>query len=185
MAKPWRYWNRVFHRDLGYVFFGATIIYAVSGIALNHLDDWNPSYSVTHRVVRWDGPGPGAAITKAQVLDFLNEIGEGDAFKKHYNPSRDQLKIFIDSGSVLIDLYSGRGVLEKLERRPILYEFNVLHYNPKRLWTWYSDIFCAALIIVAISGLLLIKGKKGITGRGAWLTSIGIAIPLILLWMYL
>ena len=185
MAKSWRFWNRVLHRDLGYVFFGATIIYAVSGIALNHIDDWNPSYSVTQEVVRWEGAGPEATITEDQVLAFLDDIGEGDAYKKHYKPNREQLKIFVKSGSVVIDLYSGKGVLEKLERRPLLYEFNFLHYNPKRLWTWYSDIYCVALIIVAVTGLLVIKGKKGITGRGAWLTGVGAIVPLILLWMYL
>ncbi|HQL31599.1 MAG TPA: hypothetical protein PLM67_15390, partial [Thermoanaerobaculales bacterium] len=32
------------HRDVGYFIAGLTVIYAVSGIAVNHIDDWNPSY---------------------------------------------------------------------------------------------------------------------------------------------
>jgi hypothetical protein len=31
----------------------------------------------------------------------------------------------------------------------------------------------------------MIRGKKGITGRGAWLTAAGIIIPLIFLLVYL
>ncbi len=185
MAKTWRYWNRVLHRDLGYVFFGATIIYAVSGIALNHLDDWNPSYKVANREVQWQGSDLSASVSTEQVMRFLVGIGEDGAYKKHYSPGPGQLKIFINSGSVIFDCETGRGMLEKLERRPLLYEFNYLHYNPRRLWTWYSDLFCVALVVVSVSGLLIIKGKKGITGRGAWLTGIGIIIPAILLWMYL
>ncbi len=46
MAFKWRKWNRAIHRDFGYLFFGMTIIYALSGIAINHLDDWNPNYKV-------------------------------------------------------------------------------------------------------------------------------------------
>jgi hypothetical protein len=43
MAKlTWRKWFRIIHRDFGYLFFGVTLVYAVSGIAINHLDDWNP-----------------------------------------------------------------------------------------------------------------------------------------------
>ena len=36
--------NRVSHRDIGYLIAGLTIIYALSGIALNHKNDWNPNY---------------------------------------------------------------------------------------------------------------------------------------------
>ena len=37
---------RILHRDLGYFITGILIIYAVSGIALNHRKDWNPNYQV-------------------------------------------------------------------------------------------------------------------------------------------
>ena len=43
----------------------------------------------------------------------------------------------------------------------------------------------SALILVAITGLFVLKGKKGITGRGAWLTGAGVLIPLVFLVMYL
>ena len=45
--KFWRKWSRILHRDIGYFFIGTSIIYGISGIALNHLSDWNPNYSVT------------------------------------------------------------------------------------------------------------------------------------------
>ncbi len=42
----WRKWNRWIHRELGFLFFGMTIIYGISGIALNHscsptLESWH------------------------------------------------------------------------------------------------------------------------------------------------
>ena len=46
--------NRVIHRDLGYFFTGMIIIYTVSGIALNHRNDWNPNYSITTRTLTID-----------------------------------------------------------------------------------------------------------------------------------
>ena len=34
---------------------------------------------------------------------------------------------------------------------------------------------------LAISGLFVLKGKNGLSGRGKWLTGIGVAIPLLAL----
>jgi hypothetical protein len=40
-------------------------------------------------------------------------------------------------------------------------------------------------MLITITGLFVIKGKKGITGRGAWLTTLGLIVPLVLLLMYI
>ena len=185
MKYNWRKWNRILHRDAGYFFFGMTLIYAISGIALNHIDNWNPSYSVVNKSVIWDSPNSGAPINKEVVLSFLDVYGERKNYKKHYFPDSTRLKIFLKNGNVDIDLTDGNGVLEKLNRRPVLYHVNFLHYNPKRIWTWFSDLFCLALILIAVTGLFIVRGKNGITRRGAVLTGLGIAIPLILLLAFL
>jgi hypothetical protein len=176
-----RKWNRILHRDLGYIFFGMTIIYALSGIALNHLKEWNPNYIISRQQVKVALPGDRDAIDKKAALDILEGAGETAGYKKHYFPEANRLKIFIEGGSLEINTDSGEGVIEKIERRPIFYEINFLHYNPGKWWTWFSDIFAAALILIAITGLFIIKGNKGITGRGAWLTALGIALPLLFL----
>src|SRR5205085_7811502 len=51
-----RKWLRAIHRDVGYIAVGLTFIYALSGIAVNHITDWSdgdPSfktYSTTHHL---------------------------------------------------------------------------------------------------------------------------------------
>jgi len=40
----WRKLIIATHRDVGYFFAGLTVLYAVSGVAVNHIDDWNPSH---------------------------------------------------------------------------------------------------------------------------------------------
>jgi len=161
-----------------------TIIYALSGIALNHIVDWNPSYSISHEEVVWERDF-STPVAKAEVLEFLERYGEEKNYKKHYRPDSDHLKVFLKGGSVMLNVHSGHGYIEHLRKRPVFYEVNLLHYNPKRLWTWFSDIFCVALLFFAIGGLFMIKGKKGITGRGAWLTAIGVALPLAFLYLYM
>ena len=182
MVFKWRKWNRAIHRDFGYLFFGMTLIYALSGIALNHLDDWNPNYIVQRKKVKVQVNG--SKPDKAAVIQMLKTVGDDVKYKKHYFPAKDIMKVFIKNGTVIVNLKTGEALLERTKRRPLFREVNYLHYNPVKYWTWFSDIFAGALIILGISGILIPRGDKGITKRGAWLTVLGIVIPLIYLFIY-
>jgi hypothetical protein len=71
-------------------------------------------------------------------------------------------------------------IVDGIRPRPVLYEMNQLHLNtPKGAWTWIADLYAVALLFVAATGLFVLKGRTGITGRGAWLTAIGVAIPVV------
>ena len=178
--------NNAVHRDLGYFFTGMIIIYALSGIALNHRNDWNPNYSITTKTLTLKVPDHPYSNEDQTVTEILKQIGEDDNYRKHYFPADNELKIFLKGGgSVDIDLDTGKALYERLRKRPVFFEVNFLHYNPGRLWTWFSDIFSIALMLLGITGLFILKGKNGIKRRGAWLTIAGIIIPLILLFMYL
>lgn len=180
-----RKWNQATHRDLGYFFAGMTVIYAISGIALNHLKEWDPNYQITQKDVQVK-PFEEEGFTSDDALAMLKPFGEEDNFKKHYFPEPGVLKIFLDGGSLAVNASTGEGLLEHARRRPVFFEVNFLHYNaPRNLWTWFSDIFAGALVVLAISGLFILKGSKGITGRGAWLTAAGVLIPAIFLILYL
>ncbi len=181
MKIKWRKWNRAIHRDLGYVFFAMTIIYALSGIAINHINDWNPNYDIKLREIHVDISPDRNEIDKQTVLNILEQFGEEDNYKKHYFPGGVRLKIFLKGGNIVIDLQSGEGLLENVHRRPIFHAVNFLHYNPGNWWTWFSDIFAGALILLAFSGLFILRGKNGIKRRGAVLTIIGIILPIIYL----
>ncbi|MBE9481586.1 MAG: PepSY-associated TM helix domain-containing protein [Bacteroidetes bacterium] len=181
MKFKWRKWNRIIHRDFGYFFFGMTIIYALSGIAINHIRDWNPNYVIKTQNISVNVPDE---INKSEVLNILKILDEEKNYKKHYFPKEDQLKVFLKNGTLTLNLNSGNGIIEKVKVRPIFKPVNYLHYNPIKWWTWFSDIFAGALILIAISGLFILKGKKGITKRGAWLTILGILIPVIYLLIF-
>jgi hypothetical protein len=186
----WRKWFRIIHRDFGYLFFGVTIVYGVSGIALNHLDDWNPDYVISTKEIVVDNPGRIAStVSREEALNVLKEVilkefDLSDQYKNHYYPNDHTLKVFLDKGSLLINTETGEGLIEQVRRRPFIRESNYLHYNPIKYWTWFSDLYAGALIILAITGLFLVRGKKGITGRGSWMTVLGILIPLIYLLIY-
>lgn len=181
MAFKWRKWNRIIHRDLGYFFFGVTLIYAISGIALNHMKDWDPNFKITRTPIQIEPNTPKERINKTYLKELIEPYGEAANYKQYYFPDENSVKLFLEKGSVELDLISGIGFIETIRKRPIIAQSNYLHYNPIKAWTWFSDAYAIALILIAVSGLFIIKGKKGITGRGAWLTAIGILVPIIYL----
>ena len=176
--------NRVTHRDVGFLITGLTIIYALSGIALNHKHDWNPNYNVEQQKFETDIRFSRDASNEQKVMELLKELGESKKYKTSYFPSGNKLTIFLVGGTVQVNTETGEGYIEVVSKRPLFYQVNFLHYNPGVWWKWFSDIYCVALILVTITGLFIIKGRKGITGRGAVLTVIGIILPLIFLLIY-
>jgi hypothetical protein len=175
--KKWRKWNRNIHRDFGYFFFGAIIIYAISGIVLNHRDDWNPDLTVVAWEEQIDPVASTKDFTKKEVEAMLDEFGVDNKYYSHFYPKEGQMKVFLKKGSMELDYASGEIQIEVIRRRYLIPALNWMHYNPNSFWTWYSDIFAGALIVLAISGLLILRGKNGIKGRGWWLTLLGLGIP--------
>ncbi len=185
MTVKWRRFNNAIHRDIGYFFFGMTVIYGLSGIALNHIDDWDPSYIINRKEVVFESGPSMASLSKADLLGLLKEAGVHDAYKKHYYPEPGMLKVFLEGGSVMIDIARGVGILETVKRRPVFFDVNYLHYNnPKALWTWFSDVYAGALILMAITGLFVLKGKNSFRKRGIWFVIVGVVIPLVFLVFY-
>jgi uncharacterized protein len=176
--------NRITHRDLGYLIAGLTLIYAISGIALNHKHDWNPNYIIENKKFSTDIPIKKDTFNNNTALNILNSVQPDAAFKTFYFPTGNKLTIFVDGGSIQINSQTGEGVIERISKRPLFYQINFLHYNPGRWWKYFSDIYCLSLIFVTVTGLFIVKGKNGITKRGAILTIIGIILPLIFLFIY-
>ncbi len=181
----WRRWNNVLHRDIGYLCVGLTIVYVISGVAVNHVDIWNPSYIIERREAPVGPVVAAEAATDSSVRAVLTRLGLPPDWRTTFRPDAQSLRIFIEDGTVDVHFATGLANVELVRRRPILHAFNVLHLNhPKKLWTWMADLYAVALGLLAVTGMFVLKGKKGITGRGAWLTALGVAVPLVFLWLY-
>jgi len=179
----WRKWNNILHRDIGYLTVGLTIIFAISGIAVNHIEDWNPNYKIEKKQFNI---GPVEASLKAQIVEeVLQKLAIEDEVESSFRRSPEELQIFLQDHTIEINTNTGRGIHEFVSERALLFDFNFLHLNhAKKLWTYISDVYAVALLFLAISGLFVLKGKRGITGRGAWLSGIGFLIPILFLLIY-
>ncbi len=61
-----------------------------------------------------------------------------------------------------------------------MFSLNKLHRATLgTIWKWVSDLMAVILIFVAISGLFILKGKRGFKRWGWWLMIAGIVVPLV------
>jgi hypothetical protein len=174
--SKWRKWNNILHRDIGYLVFAMTLIYGVSGIAVNHTGDWNPNFSQEKEILSIE---PVAGEDAAEIRQLVMErLGLREVPRSAFRPDPETIQLFYPGRTYSVDLPTGQVVVENVRTRPVLFEVNQLHLNaPKKAWTWIADLYALSLIVVAITGLFVLKGRKGITGRGAWLTLLGTLLP--------
>jgi hypothetical protein len=177
---PWRPWLRAIHRDVGYVAVGLTFVYALSGIAVNHITDWSdgdPSFKTYSRTV----PSGDLAGDDAAIAETLRKrFGIREAPREVYRASPDQLDVIFDKRSLHVDTAKSTIVDEGQEPRFVLRFANWLHLNRgKKAWTYAADAYAAALLVLASSGIFMIAGKKGLLGRGAALVLVGILVPVL------
>jgi hypothetical protein len=167
---------RFLHRELGFLAVGLTLAYVISGVAVNHTDSWNPSYEETRTAwsITPPGDGPTAEITPV-VLEALDL---DEPIRNVWRATQDQLRVIIPSGTVDVNLITGEVNSVVLSPRPLLRDVNFMHLNQgKGAWTWIADGYAAVLGILALTGIFLVKGRKGLTGRGGVLMTLGLVLP--------
>ncbi|HVJ16217.1 MAG TPA: hypothetical protein VM686_12330 [Polyangiaceae bacterium] len=174
-AWKWRPWLRAFHRDIGYFAVGLTFIYALSGLAVNHIADWDPSFRQLDRTHELGGPLAGSDDAVAKRV--LSTLGIREAPREVYR-NEQQLEIVFDQRTLHVDTGSGHVVEEGQEPRFFLRLANWLHLNRgKKAWTIVADSYAAFLLFLATSGLFMIPGRKGLLGRGALIALAGALVP--------
>ncbi len=174
--------SRLIHRDLSFFFSGMLLVYAVSGIALNHKDTFNSQYTVERKTfaIEKEILSTKEDMTKKHVLKLLEPLEETEHYLKHYFPEPDKLKVFLKGGSNLeVCLTDGQAVYESVKRRPVMGALSKLHYNPGKAWTVFADVFAVSLVIIVLSGLVMLKGRHGLNGIGGIELLAGMLIPLL------
>ena len=174
----WFKLNRGLHRDIGYFCIGLTLIFAVSGIALNHLNDWNPNYRVTQEIHLI--PEIDRVINNENFEPWLLEkLNINGKIKARFWQTPSEYKLFTtDNHSLLINTQDNSVVVEQVKARFLLKSLNALHLNEiKSAWTYFSDLYAILLIYLALSALFMVKGKKGVKSLRGLLVIAGFIVP--------
>jgi hypothetical protein len=168
---------RAVHRDAGYLCVGLTFVYAASGIAVNHVKDWDPNFRHVDRTVTVPGPfSPDDDLAARQVA---TKLGIVETPKEVFRAAEDELEVVFERRTLHVDTRTGKVDDEAQEPRFFLRAANFLHLNRgKKAWSYVADTYAAGLLLLATSGLFMIPGSKGLVGRGALLAGLGAAIPI-------
>jgi hypothetical protein len=153
----WRKLNNILHRDFGYFFAGLTIIYAISGIAVNHINDWNPNYIIERKTIdlKYD------QINDDNVKLILNQFGVKTKKYKKLQTDINLTQIFLKDKTISINTNTKKVYFESVQKRTVFQAFNKLHLNHvKSFWTYFADLYAFALILLSITGFLYLKVKK-------------------------
>lgn len=181
-----RRWSRDIHRHLSFFFAGVICIYAVSGICLNHKRDFNSDISIQRCEISLDGDFPleASAVDRDILHGLLAQLPAREDYTRHSQVGDNGIKVFFKGGSSLdVDLATGKALYEKVRKVPVLSSFNRLHYNPSRWWTWFSDIFAVCLLAITLTGMLMMKGRKGFWGLGGVEFAAGVLVPVIFMFL--
>lgn len=187
-SLPFRKWLRALHRDVGYLAVGLTFVYALSGIAVNHLEDWDPNFHNYESSEQLNADVVAALQKDSQLSGHeqasarrvLQALGRDEPIDDAYEVEPGKLDITVGKSTLFVDLSSGVVRVQGQEPRFLLRAANWLHLNRgKKAWTWIADGYAVFLLFLATSGLFMIKGRRGIVGRGAVLTLVGAAVPVL------
>ena len=173
---------RSLHRDLGYFYVGLIIAFAISGIAQNHRKQWKPDkYVYEFKKVQTAFHLPKESVTKDSVEAFSKQYELADM--RQFDVRKDStLVISYKDAEATIKLANGKGEVNVYKKRPVFAQLTFLHKNNGNLWwIWYSDIFSIGLIIIAATGMFLMKGKNSFKGRGWKFALAGLIVPIIVL----
>jgi hypothetical protein len=168
---------RALHRDAGYLAVGLTCVYALSGIAVNHLKDWDPNFDNYEHAHHLAKPltGDDDAIAKRVIA----ELGIHEPLRDVYKSTDDQLDITFDKRSLHVTLSSGDVLEQGQNPRWFLRAANYLHLNRgKKAWTYAADAYAFVLLGLALSGMFMLPGRRGLFGRGLFFVLLGAAVPI-------
>ena len=176
--KKFRKVCRWLHREAGFLAVGLTLVYAISGIAVNHAHHWDANYSRTEEILQIEPVGTlPTAEAEPLVLDRLGITGP---IKGTWRDSDVLLQIFLEGEQFDVDLATGQVIRRGFAKRPLFFDVNFMHLNSgKQVWTIIADTYAGILILLALTGIFLVKGRKGLSGRGGVTLALGLILPLV------
>lgn len=174
LNKSITHWLRIIHRDLGYFVTGICLIYAISGILLNHMNEKDPAYRTEEQSLQIQ-----EKLSQQELMNYWQAQKNLPVVKKIMTLDENHSRLLLEGGVGVYNHATGWLDYEVYQKRPFIWWMNRFHYNKVQGWSPIADIFAGSLIFLAISGLFMVKGKNSLKGRGKWYLMAGLAIPIL------
>jgi uncharacterized protein len=167
---------RALHRDVGYFCVGLTFVYALSGLAVNHINDWEPNFRQIARQHQLPTPLPGSDEQVAELA--VRALAITIPLRESYRTGEDSLQLVFDRRTLTIDTRNGQVADQAEEPRFFLRVANWLHLNRgKKAWTYIADAYAGGLLLLSLTGLWMFSGRKGLFGRAGLIAAVGALVP--------
>lgn len=167
---------RVWHRDLGYFLIGACVIYGLSGMALS-LRRYNVNF----------------LCAKESFSTSLSPALSADSLKIEWQTNPDKLpnvrevkttpqgyELVLRSGMAQYDATTGAVLGTSYTPTEFLKLLHRMHFNAQGSFKIMGILFGFSLLFLAISGVIVVAGKRGFMRRGVWFMIGGIALVVFL-----
>ena len=186
--RPLQYYTILLHRYLGYFFLGITLVYAISGLAVNHMEDWNANFIMDRQSGQIQPLIDAENLNAEEARVLYKQFKVDSAFNPDnvFYPDDVMVEVLVSANEkIMINTETWQAQHEIVRRRPGLHLFNFIHLNnAKKAWTFYADLYAIGLLLLALTGLFMKKGKKGVFGEAGIWTVAGMILPVILILMY-
>jgi hypothetical protein len=176
VKKRWRAWLRALHRDIGYLAVGFTVIYALSGIAMNHIEDWDPNFRARERTLKIAPLADG--VSDADAVKRIGEATGQTGETRDVYRAGDEVRVTYADGSKVTAI--GDSVTVQIRHDRFFFRLaDWLHATRgKQAWKYIADMYAVLLLYLAISGVFMIKGRLGLRWRGSSLIALGLLAPI-------
>ena len=195
------YWLRVLHRwhwISSAICLVAMLLFAVTGITLNHATALEPTPIVTRRMLQVPAPvllglgtrEDGNAPLPPRVAQWLDErlpVSIG-ALPAEWSADEVYLSLPRPGGDawLSIDRETGAVEFEGTSRGALAY-LNDLHKgrNTGAAWNWFIDLVAIACLVFCVTGLFLLQ-LHARERRATWpLVALGLVLPVLLALLFI
>lgn len=190
----WVKWFYLVHWTSGAVSLMSILFFAITGVTLNHSDEWGlkPEVRQEEKVLpealladlQRQASKPERAKVPGKVRSFLSAMGfpsrgtewewsEFEVYGEHQAPG--------ENAWVAMDLETGEVSLEETKRGKVAY-FNDLHRGlyTGRVWAGYLDVCAVAIAVFSLTGLGLLFVHAKRRGSTWLLVGLGVLVPVLL-----
>ena len=149
---------------------------------MNHRQTFNPR-RYTHETKNvWVAPFQKEQINEPFVLDLAKSLQIEDDLRRFQHTDESLIISFVNH-DVKITPDTGAGSIITYRTIPLLGQMTKLHIDTSKWWIYYSDVFGLGMMVIAITGMFIEKGKNSFRQRGFKLALLGIIFPLIFLFL--
>lgn len=173
----------IWHRRIGFLITGMLLVFAISGIALNHQSHWDPYYAVSESYDSVEDLKPSMSNEEIDLYIRERYGVEENLNSSFWESSRSVSMSYANGISFIIDFQDNSIVQTVTKKRFGLYNLIHLHLNGvKGLWIPAADVVSIGLILLCLSGIYLVWGRY--TRDEYVLLITGIILP-VLFYLYL